>query len=77
VSETPREELTPQEQRLLTLLEPLRHADGEPDPRLVRSVMFAVRWQHAVKEIGRTIGYVASAVADAARLATTRERSDT
>ncbi len=61
---TPDEELTPAEERLLTLLTLLRAEAPRSDEALTQAVMRTARWQLVVLGVLRAVGGFATATVD-------------
>ena len=62
------DELTPAEQRVVTLLALLRAEPVPGDGTFVGTVMRTVRWQRVVRELAGAIAGLAAAVADGVAL---------
>ena len=72
--DSPPEDLTPAERRLVQHLELLRTGAPTVTPQLVPRVIRSVRWQRAIRDPLVLVGAVASAVADGLSLLFTAPR---
>jgi hypothetical protein len=61
---TPEEELTPAEERLLTLLTLLRAEAPRSDRALTDAVMRTARWQFVLRGVFRAVGGIAASTLD-------------